>query len=102
MPTALQQPQTGGQTEKFLAVDFQSVGLLWKVSQPAIYYCCLLTVFENQRKSLIFNNASEASYVYIFSGQKFINNAKNGQIDELETCGQIVLPDRSISKGQNW
>ena len=28
MPTALQQPQTGGQTEKFLAVDFQSVGLL--------------------------------------------------------------------------
>ena len=33
------------------------------------------TVFENHRKSLI---ASEASYVYILSGQKFIKNAKNG------------------------
>ena len=26
-----------------------------------------------------FNNASEASYVYILSGQKFIKNEKNGQ-----------------------
>ena len=26
-----------------------------------------------------FNIASEASYVYILSGQKFIKNAKNGQ-----------------------
>ena len=26
-----------------------------------------------------FNIASEASYVYILSGQKFIENAKNGQ-----------------------
>ena len=25
-----------------------------------------------------FNNASEASYVYILSGQKFLKNAKNG------------------------
>ena len=33
------------------------------------------TVFENRRKSLI-NIASEASYVYILSGQKFIKNAK--------------------------
>ena len=33
------------------------------------------TVFENHRKSLI---ASEASYVYILSGQKLIKNAKNG------------------------
>ena len=32
-------------------------------------------VFENHRKSLI---ASEASYVYILSGQKMIKNAKNG------------------------
>ena len=35
-----------------------------------------ITVFENHRKSLI---ASEASYVYILIGQKFIKNAKNGQ-----------------------
>ena len=35
-----------------------------------------LTVFENHRKSLIL--ASEVSYVYILSGQNFIENAKNG------------------------
>ena len=35
-------------------------------------------VFENHRKSLI-NIASEASYVYILSGQKFFKNAKKGQ-----------------------
>ena len=27
--------------------------------------------------------ASEASYVYIFSGQKFIENAKNGQFGDF-------------------
>ena len=35
-----------------------------------------LTVFENHRK-VSFNIASEASYVYILSGQKFIKKAKN-------------------------
>ena len=35
-------------------------------------------MFEN-RKKVSFNIASEASYVYISSGQKFIKNAKNGQ-----------------------
>ena len=34
------------------------------------------TVFENHRKSL--NISSEASYVYILTGQKLIKNAKNG------------------------
>ena len=33
--------------------------------------------------------ASEASYVYILSGQKLIENAKNGP------TGQTVLPDMS-------
>ena len=36
------------------------------------------TVFENNRKVSL-NIASEASYVYILSGQKLINNAKNGR-----------------------
>ena len=31
-------------------------------------------------EKVAFNIASEASYVYILSGQKFIKNAKNGQI----------------------
>ena len=36
------------------------------------------TEFENHKKKVTFNIASEASYVYIFSGQKLIKNAKNG------------------------
>ena len=36
------------------------------------------TVFKNHKK-VSFNIASEASYVYILSGQKFIKKAKNSQ-----------------------
>ena len=47
-----------------------------------------------------FNIASEASYVYILSGQKFIKNAKKWSILasfwKLETCFQTVLPDISL------
>ena len=39
-------------------------------------------MFENQIK-VSFNIASEASYVYILSGQKYIKDAKNYQFDEL-------------------
>ena len=35
------------------------------------------TLLENHKK-VSFNTASEASYVYILSGRKFIKNAKNG------------------------
>ena len=37
------------------------------------------------------------------SEQKLIKNVKNGQFNEFsktEACGQTVLPDRSILKGQ--
>ena len=48
-----------------------------------------------------FNVASEASYVYILSGQKLL---KNGQFwrffRKLEACGQTVLSDRSLLIGQ--
>ena len=37
-------------------------------------------MFENPIK-VPFNIASEASYLYILSGQKFNKNAKNGSID---------------------
>ena len=51
-----------------------------------------------------FNIASEASYVYILSGQKLIKNAKKLSILasfwKLEACGQTVLPDRSFLIGQ--
>ena len=36
-------------------------------------------------RKVAFNIASEASYVYILNGQKFIKNAKNVQIGEVLT-----------------
>ena len=55
-------------------------------------------------KKVAFNIASEASYVYILSRQKFIENAKKSSILasfwKHEACGQTVLPDRSILIGQ--
>ena len=40
-----------------------------------------------------FNMASEASYVYILSGQKLIKNAK---WSKPKACGQTLLPDMSV------
>ena len=42
-------------------------------------------------EKVVFNIASEASYVYILSGQKFIKNAKNGQF--WGVCGKTELSD---------
>ena len=50
-----------------------------------------ITVFENHRKSLI---ASEASYVYILIGQKFIKIGQFWRVLKPDACGQTVLPDR--------
>ena len=51
-----------------------------------------------------FNIASEASYVYILSEQKFIRNGKNSQFRQVflkaEACSQILVPDRSLLIGQ--
>ena len=48
-------------------------------------------------EKVAFNIASEASYVYILSRQKFIENAKKSSILasfwKPEVCGQTVLPD---------
>ena len=41
-----------------------------------------------------FKIASEASYVYILSGQNKLKMPKNGPF--WRACGQTVLPDRSI------
>ena len=61
------------------------------------------SVWKSQKK-VSFNIASEASYVYILSGQKFRTNTKNGEFLrvfwKIEACGQTVLPEMSISKGQ--
>ena len=51
-----------------------------------------------------FDIASEASYVYVLSGQKFIRNAQKrtnfSEFLKTEGCGQTVLPDKSFSIGQ--
>ena len=51
-----------------------------------------------------FNIASEASYVYILSGQKLILKCQNCSILasfwKPEACGQTELPDRSVLIGQ--
>ena len=47
------------------------------------------------------NIASEASYVYIFCGQKFIKNAKNVFfLKKFEAYGQPVLPELALLIGQ--
>ena len=40
------------------------------------------------------NIASEASYVYILFGQKFIKNGQNGEFCQTEATCLTVLPDR--------
>ena len=72
---------------------------------------CLLIHCLKITQKVSFNIASEASYVYILSWQKFSKNAENGQFWlfwKPEACGQTVLPDMSIlieqigGKCQNW
>ena len=54
-------------------------GLYIHSFQITVDITCRYTVFENHKK-VSFYIASEASYVYILSGQKFIKNARNGPI----------------------
>ena len=52
-------------------------------------------------EKVAFNMASEASYIYILSGQKFIKNAKNGQfwrVDENLENLNIVTRQVTIFK----
>ena len=55
-------------------------------------------------EKVAFNIASEASNVYILSGQKLNKNAKNGPFwrlfKNLKLGGQTVLPDRSLLNGK--
>ena len=70
---------------------------MFKINGQSRYTTMLYTVFENHRKSLI---VTEVSYGYILSGQRLIKNAKNGpsfcRAFQTVTCGQRVLPDRSL------
>ena len=50
-----------------------------KYHQMSLYDSRCLKITEK----VLFDIASEASYVYILSGQKFTKNAKNGQFVEV-------------------
>ena len=43
---------------------------------------------------------SEASYVYILSGQNFIKKSNLAKFWKPKACGQSVLPDKSVLIGQ--
>ena len=54
-------------------------------------------------QKVAFNIASEASYIYNLSRQKFLNNAKNApfwRVFENFKLGVKVLPDMSLLIGQ--
>ena len=72
--------------------------------------CTQNTVFENQEK-VSFNIASEASYVYILSGQKLMKNAKNSQywrlLENMKLAGKQCYQTGHFKKDidgkwQNW
>ena len=64
---------------ELLILDAKLVLARWRSSQKYQWKKrkYVSTVFEITEK-VSFNIASEASYVYIWSGQKLIKNAKNG------------------------
>ena len=86
-----------------------------------MYYNIIMLVHENTKQRPSFKNflssrclkitekvtyniASEASYVYILSGQKLIKKSQKWSIlarfGKTEACSQTVLPDRSVLIGQ--
>ena len=48
--------------------------------REAVFFQVIITQCLKIAQKVAFNIASEASYVYILSGQKFIKNGKNGPI----------------------
>ena len=53
-------------------------------------------VVENHKK-VSFNIASEASYVYILSGQKLIKNAKNGSFCRIFENLKLAVKQSQVS-----
>ena len=87
-------------TDKMTNDKFQTTDSLSFLgsSNPLNSRCLKIT------EKVSFNITSEASYVYILSGQKLIKNGQKWSILasfwKPEACGQTVLPDRSVLKGQ--
>ena len=58
-------------------------------------------VWKSQKK-VSYNSANEASYIYIWSGQKFIQNAKNGQFGEFLKTWCLRLNSVTRQVNFNW
>ena len=73
----------------------------WLKKQARSSSQCHSCLLQNLTLSINFakhNEITEASLVYILSGQKFIKMPKMVNFDEFwkpNACGQTVLPDRS-------
>ena len=67
-----------------------------------MYLCNTLlshSVWKSLKKSHLIYIASEASNIYILSGQKFIKNTKNGHFGEFwqtEATNLTELPDATL------
>ena len=77
--------------------------------REAVFFQVIITQCLKIAQKVAFNIASEASYVYILSGQKFIINAQNGQLWRLwsnsvtrhVTCNKFYVP-RVLTSRARW
>ena len=80
------------------------IGNWLKLPSFVFFKCYTVAWCLKITEKVSFNIASEASYVYILSGQKLIKNCQKWSILasfwKPEACGQTVLPDRSVLIGQ--
>ena len=70
---------------------------VWKQKKAQSLFLTMSSQCLKITEKVSFNIASEASYVYILSGQ---NGAFLASLWKSEACGQTVLPDRSVLIGQ--
>ena len=81
-------------------------GLFWSFQSKVMWFLVPVSQCLKIITKVAFNTASEAIYVYILSGQKFIKIAKKWSTWQLtsswiaEARSQTVLPDRLILIGQ--
>ena len=65
---------------------------MWKIQGSKVVQKMKI---EFSRPKFSFNIASEASYVYNLSWQKFAKNGKYSDfLKKTEACGETALPDR--------
>ena len=64
---------------------------------------CTFMVFKNRPQKVAFNNASEASYIYILSGQKFIKMPKIWEVfKNWSLWSNSVTRQVSFKRTKKW